>query len=354
MIPFYLASVTLLLAAFPQQPAQPAAPEPVSSNRITLNVIVNDKSGTPVTGLQRQDFSILDNQLPTQILSFEARGQSPAPNEPLEIILVIDSVNTSFNRVAFEREQVLKFLQRDNGKLAWPVSIDFFSDSGLSIQNAPSLDGNALVEYLKQHVIGLRSIPRSSGFYGAGERLQLSLAALRQLAEHEAKRPGRKLVVWISPGWPLLSGIRVQLTTKDEQGIFDTIVASSAELRQAGITLYNVDPLGTGDAGTIRLSYYEQFLKGVTGWKHAEFGNMGLQVLAIHTGGRVLNASNDIAGEIERCVRDAKAYYVLSFQPRAADGPNEYHAIDVKLSQPGLKAQTQSGYYAQPEAPRRP
>lgn len=321
---------------------------------ITLDVVVNDKSGSPVTGLHEQDFTILDNKLPAKILSFEPMGQSTAAQGRVDIILVVDAVNTSFDRVAFERDQLVRFFRSENGKLARPVSVDFFTDSGLSIQNTPSLDGNALVTYLNQHETGLRTSRRSQGFYGAADRLRLSIGALRQLAAYEATQPGRKLVVWISPGWPLLSGVNVQLGQKDEQNIFDTAVATSTELRKARITLYAVDPLGTGDAGSIRLFYYEQFLKGITGPKQAQFGNLGLQVLATHSGGRVLNASNDVTAEIERCVRDANAYYVLSFEPRPADGPNEYHSIEVKLSQPGLKAQTQSGYYAQPEQPRKP
>ncbi len=317
-------------------------------------MVVNDKSGTPVTGLQKEDFTVLDNKLPAQILSFEAVGQSTAAHGEVQIILVVDAVNAPFSRVAYERNQIVQFLRGENAKLARPVSIDFFTDSGLSIQNTPSVDGKALVTYFNQHETGLRSMTRSQGFYGAADRLRLSIGVLRQLAAYEAKQPGRKLVVWISPGWPLLSGVNVQLSNKDEQNTFNTIIATSTELRQAQMTLYAVDPLGTGDAGSLRLFYYEQFLKGVSGWKQAQYGNLGLPVLAIHSGGRVLNASNDVTSEIERCVRDASAYYVLSFDPRPADGPDEYHPIEVKLSRPGLKAQTQTGYYARPEPLRQP
>jgi hypothetical protein len=33
----------------------------------------------------------------------------------------------------------------------------------------------------------------------------------------------------------------------------------------------------------------------------------------------------------------------------AGDGPNEYHALEIKLGKPGLTARTRTGYYAQPE-----
>jgi VWFA-related protein len=330
--------------------AQPQAAPPVSvdaSGPIRLDVVVNNRSGVPVTGLQQQDFTILDNKEPQPIRSFEAASGSA----PAQIILILDAVNTSFSRVAFARTGMTKFLQQDGGKLSRPVSIGFFTDSGLQMQQTPSRDGNALVTFLNQHDTPLRSIRRAQGIYGAGDRMNLSLRALSQLAEVEAKIPERKVVIWLSPGWPLLSGPRIELTNKQEQDIFNTIVSTSTLLRQARVTLYAVDPSGTSDAGTFRTFYYEQFLKGVKLPKQVQFGDLSLQVLATQSGGRVLNSDNDIGGEIQHCVRDISASYLLTFDPRPADGPDDYHAIEVKIGKPDIKAQTRYGYYAQPAQP---
>jgi VWFA-related protein len=355
----YLRLLCLATGAFARQhggigslPPPPSTGTP--DNHITLDVVVNDKQGKPVSGLTQQAFTVLDNKQPQKILSFEARDQRTEANSGVEVVVVIDAVNTAFGRVAYERDQVQKFLLQDGGKLAWPVSLDIFTDSGLKIQPTSSRDGNSLVAYLNQNETGLRSIRRTQGYYGAVDRTALSLQALGQLAEYEAKRPGRKLVIWISPGWPLLSGPNTQLTSKQEQDIFHTIVAMSAALRQARMTLYSVDPLGTADAAGFRTFYYEQFLKGVKTPNQVMIGNLALQVFAVQSGGRVLNSSNDVTGEIERSARDADAYYVLSYDAPPADGPDEYHAIEVKLSQPQLKAQTRSGYYDQPVRPRTP
>jgi VWFA-related protein len=346
----YLTVLALFFFVLPGSSRQGASSQ---ASRITLDVVVNDKSGGPVSGLQQHDFTIFDNKQPQQILSFEAAGGSAA-SDPVPAILVIDAVNIGFSRVTYARQQIEKFLRQDNGKLARPLSIDILTDSGLSLESTPSSDGNALIAYMNKNQTGLRTIGRSQGFYGAADRANLSIRALEQLAEYEEKLPGRKIVIWLSAGWPMLSGPHVQLTAKDQESIFHSVVALSTELRQARIALYAIDPLGTADAGTIRTFYYEQFLKGVTAPNHVLFGNLGLQVLASQSGGRVLNSSNDIAGEIERCMRDGNTYYVLSYEPPPADGPNEYHAIEVKLDQPQLKAQTRTGYYAQPTRPHTP
>ena len=123
--------------------------------RIRLNVVVNDKSGKPVSGLQQQDFQLLDNKSPQQILSFEAVTGTHKNSDPLEVILIIDAVNVPYERVAYARDQIKRFLRQDNGSLAWPLMIGFLSDSGLDVQGAPSRDGNALAAYLDQNQSGL-------------------------------------------------------------------------------------------------------------------------------------------------------------------------------------------------------
>jgi hypothetical protein len=85
----------------------------------------------------------------------------------------------------------------------------------------------------------------------------------------------------------------------------------------------------------------------VTAANHTQAGNLALQVVAYQSGGRVLNSSNDIAGEIASCTTDANAFYVLSFDSAPPDGPIQYHGLEVKLDKPGLTARTRTGYYAQ-------
>jgi VWFA-related protein len=322
----------------------------ISANRtITLDVTVSDKSGQPIPGLQQQDFTLLDNKQPRKILSFQAAEPAAATGDaPVEVILLVDEVNASFRTVAIEREQIQKFLKQNGGKLSQPVSIVFFSDKETTMSDAASRDGNDLSAGLDQNRNGLRTSVRSQGFYGAMDRLQLSLRTLGELADHEATRPGRKLVVWISPGWALLSGPNMDLSRKNQEQIFRSIVTLSDQLRRAHITLYNVDPLGLADAGGLRTSYYKEFLKGVRTPNQAQFGNVGLQVLASQSGGLVLNSSNSLTDEIARCVADANAFYVLSFEGLPGDGPDDYHALEIKIDRPGVVARTRAGYYAQP------
>ena len=89
-------------------------------------------------------------------------------------------------------------------------------------------------------------------------------------------------------------------------------------------------------------------MKGVKKARQVQLGDLALQVIATQTGGRVLNSNNDVTSEIATCIADANAFYVLTFEALAGDGPNEYHSLEIKLDKPGLKALTRTGYYAQP------
>jgi VWFA-related protein len=334
-------------ASSPQAP--PSGDTPSAARPLTLDIVVTDKSGNPVSGLLQQDFTLLDDKQPKPILSFHATDQSSGTTEPMQAIFIIDEVNSSPRALSNARQQLEKFLRQSDGQLPVPVSMVFFTDKSTEVQSAPTRNAESLIGSLKSADWSMRQFNQSSGFYADLERLQRSLNMLGKLTAYEARQPGRKLVIWLSPGWPLLAlpENKAQLTPKDQESIFQAVVWLSAHLREARVTIYDIDPLGAENAASFQAFYYENFLKGVVSADKAENGNRSLQVLAFQTGGRVLNRSNDLADLIATSVADARDYYTLTFAPAVADRRNEYHDLQVKISKPGLTARTRTGYYAQ-------
>src|ERR1700690_3754582 len=86
-----LLSFTVLAGQGIIQP-YPAQATPGAESLIRLEVVVNDKSGKPVSGLEQKDFTVVDNKQPEKILSFEAVTGATADSEPVEVVLVVDSV----------------------------------------------------------------------------------------------------------------------------------------------------------------------------------------------------------------------------------------------------------------------
>ena len=333
-------------ASTQSQAASPSAPQPEKKEgHIYLDVMVTDKAGAPVSGLELKDFTLLDNNQPGKILSFQAFGGSAQKaSPPVEVILLVDTVNEPFQQVSITRQQIANFLLQNGGHLAAPVSLFVLTNQGVDAQRRPTYDGNGLAQDIRQLDNHLRTITRSAGFWGADERFQLSLQALHNIADNEAKKPGRKLLIWAGPGWPLFDTPRIESTYKEQQQDFDALVQLSTRLREARISVYSVS-LGQPNLGTF---LYEGFLKGVKTPAKMNLPNLGLKVFAVETGGRVVGPDNDMAAQIDRCVQDAGAYYTLSFDPSRADHANEYRDLKVLVDNPALTARTTTGYYNQP------
>lgn len=339
--------LSLLSTAALSNPPQSARSKPGGSP-IYLDVVVTRKSGPPVSGLEQQDFTLIDNKLPQTITSFRALGGAAGR---VEVLVVVDAVNVDYQKVAYVRQQIEKFLRADGGHLPQPTALAFFTDQGTQIQEGLTTDGNALSAALDKYTVGLRTIRRTSQ-YGGADRFNLSMQALRALASRQAQRPGRKIILWVSPGWPLLSGpgdVEL-LDSKEQQELFANIVAFSTQLLQARITLYSIDPLGATE-NELRANYYEEFVKGVKESSQVVAGNLALQVIATQSGGLVLDFNNDVAALLRQCLADTQAYYELSFDAPEGDKRDEYHQLEIKVAKPGLTARTRQGYYAQP-APR--
>jgi VWFA-related protein len=378
-------------APAPEQTAQPAPNATVrliprseeerqhtseASHQIILNVLVTDASGKPVISLSQDDFTILDNGQPQKIISFRPLTTN-TKGQPLHVILLLDAVNNSARNFAAERKAVEKFLAQSRGTLPWPVAIAHLSDFGAGV-SAPSSDANALLIYLKNlpgevhqsapagdqpnHELfpGLRgpgtlptAQPRTQKvdlqWQDQNQRFLLSIAALNKIAVQQEDVPGRVIMIWLGPGWPLLSGPGFLPDTAEiKSSFFDHIADLSTEIREAQMTL---DTVATPDLlhnDGLSTGYYSPFLAAVTASSQANAGNLALPVLATQSGGQVLDDSKDITAGIAACLADAESWYEFSFESTPSAQPDEYHALQVKVNKPGVTTRTNTAYYAEP------
>jgi VWFA-related protein len=269
------------------------------------------------------------------------------PEIPVEIVFVLDTMNTSFQQIAVVRQGVDKFLRQNGGHLVLPVSAVFLTDTGIKANKATH-DGNALAADIERLPPPVHVINSAQGLDGLMLRFGRSVDALSQITKYEATKPGRKLMIWMGAGWPMLSSSRFHMDPRNQSSFFHSIVDLSTNLREARVTLYGVIPLDLNMGNESRAYLYQNFLKGVDSMKQADAGNLSLQVLAEQSGGRAVGPTGDIYGSVVRCVADANAFYELSFDSAAADRVDVYHPLAVRLDKPGLTARTNNGYYAQP------
>ncbi len=257
----------------PPVPTQNAVVAPVAPGTMTIRVLVSDNRGNAVEGLQESDFTLLDNKQPQKLVGFRADDAAVLKSDPIRVVVVVDMINVDPVTVSREREEVGAYLKSNGGELPNPTSIAVIADSGVKVAPGSTQDGKVLLAAFNQPQSEIRQIGRSAGFWGATERLQKSLQDLGQLIEYESQRPGHKLIIFVSPGWPLLIAAGDQSDTNIREGVFRNLVQFTNSLREANITLDCIDPF---DLGRTNPFQYQGYLKGISAAKDATYPALGL------------------------------------------------------------------------------
>jgi len=358
--------------------------------RVILNVQVTDANGKMVEGLGQNDFSLIDDSRVATIANVR-QAAGAASRENVHVLLVLDAVSSSLRTIAALRKEVEKYFTQNRDRLPHPISLVLVSASGIVV-DPPSQDADVLIAELNQFTQGVRvmdcskpagqpmedasggtitpmnrsdslnSLHSGDGTATGGEtaaqfhaadckenQYVSSMGSLTRLVKGQLDQPGRAIMIWLGPGWPLLSGPGFGPETPAMRRTrFDRLVNLSAYLLRAQVTLDGVGlPDQSGHAEPA-----SQALKATAPRTAGEAGpaDVALPTLVRQTGGRIFESSKDVAGEIAACVEDGDAYYVVSFDAaaEAAGGLGQYHSLEIKVNHPGVTARTNSAYFAQP------
>lgn len=323
------------------QPKPGEAIEPIG--RMHLDLVVTNGAGVPVPGLGAQDFQLLDNGQPQKIVSFHASDGAPGnASSRVSIFLIIDTVNSGLVDVSYLRDGAEQFLRQNGGHLAQPVTVLLFTDAGFQVVGRTSLDGNTLADQVHAIQPTVHTIHSAAGGEASLERFQLSGKALAALVAREVPVPGRKMILWMGPGWPLMDQSELNYNARSHALNFEAMISLSNQLRQARMVVCS--------AGGGSEFFVHDFLKPVKSEKEANSDKLALQVIAVHSGGRTLDAANfsRSAELLNSCMQQVGAFYSITYDPPPADKPSDYHALKVTVDKPGLIVHTNDGYYGAP------
>ena len=326
---------------------EPDAAPDTTHGMIRLDVNVTDKSGNPVVGLAYQDFTLLDDSQPAKIVTLA--GTDSRSDPPPEIILVIDELNLPPAQLVDAEHEAENFLRVHNGQLNLPACVYRLNDRGLSTSTHPSTDGNALADDIA-HRKEPRTVWKTSTMvseylvrHSADSAALHSVIALGSIALEERRKPGRKLMFWLSNGW--------QLGGKPGAGTFDLVTELSTRLREARIDLwmatkwplYDTDgrPAPVGD-----LIYHDP-LQGITP-KNVDFKPLSLKSLVLQAGGGLLETSDELSVKLDQCIKKESTSYSLTFDPARTNVVDEYHSLKVEVDKPDLIVRTTIGYFDEP------
>lgn len=171
------------------------------------------------------------------------------------------------------------------------------------------------------------------------DRTEVSLKLFEAIANHVAAIPGRKNLIWVSTGFPVLPKMR------------DAMRDTMRLLSNANVALYAVDapglltlqpdatarpPLtsavgggGTGGARVFNPQWAQRTAR--TNNRFLEMTQAPMLEMSALTGGRAFLNTNDIQGAIRTAAEEASITYTLGFYPASPRHDGKFHRIEVKI-----------------------
>jgi VWFA-related protein len=177
---------------------------------------------------------------------------------------------------------------------------------------------------------------------------QRTLESLIAIAKYLAHFPGRKNLIWVSSAFPISIGFdtpRAPGDTRDQihftSDLEHTYKILNSALNNANMAIYPVDARGLV-AGA----------PGTTDWNKFYSSQGTMKELASQTGGQAFVNTNDITRAMRAAADDSLASYELGFYLHDIRWNNQYHALKVKVSRPGVHLRYRQGYFATKESPK--
>ncbi len=364
----------LILAALPAAAQESHIPDLFSDvidvRVVNIEVVVTDRKGNRIHGLQAKDFELLVDGESVPIDYFteidDGRAKTPTddrvgevpslnPDEPVgtNYLIFIDEVSA----IRQTRNRILQHIEEDLDELgpADRVALVAFDGRGLTritdwTSSRDEIEA-ALSRARDRSALGLENK------FGLGWQTRRSVMAAAGTVRSFADAPGRKVMLLLAAGWDT----QVDLWNPRVLWVLGLSDATLADLygplvHAANLVGYSLYPIDMGGGGPARPNDPRA--------NNREFGLTGL---AAPWGGRpdepedpqrwrdVLHYLADETGglpmisflgnrALAETAEDTRSYYWLGFQPQR-DGNDELHDIDVRVAgRRGLRVRSRESY----------
>lgn len=164
-----------------------------------------------------------------------------------------------------------------------------------------------------------------------------TLSSLETLARRAAGLPGRKLIFFISDGFPI--------DAKNSDTLDRLRLITDASIR-AGVIIYSLDARGL--VTDMMDATVENPPSGYVAFATREVGGDVLNSLAQETGGRFIHNTNGLGLEVTKALKETSLYYLLGWRPNEVEAGLKFRRIEIKIkNRPELSVRVQRGYYNQ-------
>lgn len=423
-----LCGVALLLAGIPspaqeteELPSDDTFVERVAVNIVNVEVYVTDQEGNPVTGLTPADFEVLEDDRPVEVVNFYrvAGGQAEVPAEPtpaeapeaaepaepvtvemrpvelevpesqrLHLIVYVDNFfihplnrNRVFSNLrAFlhdnveQGDQVMLVSYDRSLHIRQPFTADptrvgselFALENTTGFAAQREADRNDAVREIYEAQT-LNEALRRAAQYANNTHFELreSLAGLTEMLDSLAGLPGRKMLLHVSDGLPMVPGQDLyqavqqrfadisalgEAISRDESRNFMRLISKANSNR---ISFYTIDAGGlrtrSGFGAEHRAAATNYVIGTAVDSVHSKNLRDTLILMAQRTGGQAIYNTNDISAGLESFARDFDNYYSLGYRA-PGDTRGRYHRIEVRLKEKrrGWSLRHREGYRDKP------
>lgn len=393
----FLSALVIALAVVGALAQSPPRPAPLAASVevkvIDVDVTVSDAAGNPVVGLTKDDFEVLEDNLPKKITNFYVirKAGSPVEQAPAtdvdkrgfrrKVILLVDNNfiqkrdrDVALNKLqefvaqTFDREsdwslatigQMLEIVQPlTNDKAAILAAIGKARHSG-TVSMRSDMDREILSDPFRRRAAGASYDYDETVRFSGRERTERNARALANTARGitDATRAysaieGKKIIVLLTGGMELNTGFAAyEVNTDRELRDKKTMIAKLIEemVREANaaniaIHVINVRPreMAAPQHDVENSSWGGRVGASSAGTVDTSDVDSAAFTLSASTGGLYLTSSV-VRQSLDSIEANTSNYYSLGYSPSHSDD-RKYHTITVRLNKPDLRAVHRRGY----------
>lgn len=349
LVAWLVIAATLPLVGHAQSPSS----QPTFRTGTTLVEVsaVVTHEGRPVTDLQIDEFTVLDNGKPQPIVAFERvdLGGGKLPEQRRDFVLVLDDWHIQPSHTGLAARAAFAFIDAlgPHDRLAVVNTGPFEIALDLTTEREPARD---LVRKFRGQGTSAGTSPMEIDF-----RQRRAMEVLRHVAGAvRTDAAERRALLLISEGHrSFVQEFNNNLSPAGQAALAEYLhVLREAAL--SNVAIYTVDPRGlrapsgaqvASRAMPLSLSASPYASSPPLVVESEQFGSLAL--LARNTGGMQTLWTNDLTSVFPRMLEDSRQYYRIAYaQPDPAPGKKQPAArsIKVKVSRPGVEVRARERY----------
>ncbi len=394
-----------LAQAVPDKPTGPYVARGEVVSVTSLDVVVTDGKGNRVTGLKKEDFVVVEDNLEQLITNFSPIEQgkmilpadeappAAAPSQPARPAAVPAAQNAPKTRIVFfidnlhlspfDRNRVLRNVEtfvRDSVKDNVEGMIVVWNRT-LKIRRKFTNDGRDLSDVLKQieeeSALGqqilsdrrevIQAIDDSTNADQAASRvrsycqqldndLNFTIDAMKTTINQLAGIEGRKIMIHVSDGLPQSPGAELWQYISDKYRDatmhstslfeFDRTTKYLSVIQAAnasGVSVYTIDASGLSVDSNVSAETRTMSQRVDTFLERNNLQSM-LSLMAEETGGEAILNKNDVLGALKNIEKDYTSYYSIGYRS-VRSGLDRPHKVEVKVkNRKGLTVRARRSY----------